>query len=120
MLAARTAPAAYFALRRRRQNELTLVTTGSGSRRCVSGAALSWHTANTNTLSSSQSAPTPPLPAGLRKGETSLFERIRLLESCGELSLAAAETVVTRHLATTTICMDMGHSRPDVERAFRY
>jgi hypothetical protein len=57
---------------------------------------------------------------GTTEGETSLFERIRLLESCEELSLAAAETVVTRHLATATTCMDMGHSRLDVERAFRY
>jgi hypothetical protein len=118
MLATRPATAAYFVLRRWRQNELTRVTTGSESRRCVSGSALSCPTANTSL--SSSSAPTPPVSTGLPKGETSLFERIRLLESCGELSLAAAETVVTRHLATTTTCRGMEHSRPDVERAFRY
>jgi hypothetical protein len=63
MLAARPATAAYIALRRRRQNELTLVPTGSHSRRCISGSALSWPTANTSL--SSSSAPTPPVSAGL-------------------------------------------------------
>jgi hypothetical protein len=49
------------------------------------------------------------------RASSSAFDYWRVVESCRWQRLKPS----SRAIATTTTCMDLGHSRPDVERAFR-